>query len=112
MYYLQYETAGLSGETIVHKLPLIIDYSVVKKECIRQGVTSLKNFQDLDLDSFESLENLCYFALQRGHKIEGQDFTLSIADVEGIFNSSSGDFIAIVTECMPKVLAPADSKKK
>lgn len=105
MFYLHYNDK---------KLPLIIDYSVIKKECVTQGISTLNDLNKLDLESFDALERLCFAALKRGHKLEGLDFTITEEDVEEIFSTCHGDFITILAECSAKVFAPTgnlDSKK-
>src|SRR5690606_23407176 len=98
------------------ELPLIIDYSVIKRIAIKQNITTLKDITNVDLESFEALEDLMFYSLQRGHKLENIEFTISPDDIEDIFSSCSGDFMKTVAEGMVSAFGPtgaiSDKKKE
>jgi hypothetical protein len=106
MYYLK------KGQT---EFPCIVDYDVVRKIMNQYGYTKLSTFKaEFDLDDLNVMEDLAFFALQRGHKIEGKEFTLTKEDVTDLFCESLDKFYSIIVECFPKVGTAEnyDNKKK
>lgn len=81
VYYLDYQ-----GK----KLPVLIDYSVLKKFQQRSKGT-LTELQD----RMELYEPLVYLALQRGAKIEDEEFTLKLNQMEELLNECYWQFLEL-----------------
>lgn len=94
------------------ELPLTIDFSVVKNACSKL---------DVKLSGFESVienpdQTLVVFgeALKRGHKLEGKPFEKTDEEIENILSSDGvyGSFLKAFGECVLKMFAAPDAKKK
>jgi hypothetical protein len=104
MFYVKYKDS---------ELPLIIDYLVIRKFNLSNGITKLSEMGNIDYDDLEKLEQLLFLSLERGHKIEGKPFELTNEDIQEIFSARGIMFFNdIIAECFPKFGTGTEGPKK
>ena len=82
------------------KLPIRISYYMLKKLKEKHNVDFDQIGEDMSFDVYESM---LFYALEKGHKVDGQEFTYKIEDMEELMDQVFFEFINMIPQFFPAV---------
>ena len=103
----------MSVEHITYKkkrIPVMLGYYALKMLQKEKGASMEEIQEDMSL-----YEPLLYYSLERGHKIQNKEFTLTMKDMEDVLEECFFEFIGLIPNFFPdveKLMAGEGNKKK
>ena len=90
------------------KLPVRVSYYALKMLKEKEGL-SMSSMAD---DDYTAYEALLFYALKKGHEVEGKEFKLTMEDMEAIMDEVFFDFVKLIPLFFPQIDLPKGGDQK